>query len=67
MSAIPTFSRIEIRSGGKEAIGLAAASLRALAASLDVIASSDGDDEAAAILARHKISAASNRLRKEMK
>lgn len=63
VETIPGFSRVEIRTNGKEDIAIAAVELRRLAGDLDDIAGQRHDDETAAILAHHKIKAASKKLR----
>lgn len=62
MQTIPAFSRIEIRTGSRDDILLAAASLRTLAVGLEHIADHSGT-EAAAILAHHAIKETSQKLR----
>lgn len=63
MSGIPTFSRVEIRTGGIAATRNAADALRDLADALDKVADNSASDEAAAILSHHKIKATSQALR----
>lgn len=63
VNTIPTFSRIEIKHGDKQAMLLAATELKALAGELEFIAGQKHDDETANVLAHHKIRSASNKLR----
>ena len=60
---IPTFSRVEIRTRGKDDLLVAATYLKELAGDLEFIAGQRHDDEAAVILAHHKIRVASQTLR----
>ncbi|RJT42020.1 hypothetical protein D3227_04910 [Mesorhizobium waimense] len=60
---IPGFSRVEIRTRGKDDLSLAAAELKRLAGELESIAGQDHNDETATILAHHKIKATSQILR----
>ncbi|MER9628396.1 hypothetical protein [Mesorhizobium sp. M0296] len=63
VDTIPGFSRVEIRTGGKVEIAIAAYELRQLAGELDRIAGLHHNDESLAILAHHKIKATSKMLR----
>ena len=63
MNTIPTFSRVEIRTRGKDDLTYAAAHLKALAGELEFIAGQKHNDETATILAHHKIKATSKKLR----
>ncbi|TIW78976.1 MAG: hypothetical protein E5V53_20820 [Mesorhizobium sp.] len=64
MSAtIPGFSRVEIRTRGKDDLLLAAIELRRLADELQIVAHRTPDEETATILAHHKIKATSQLLR----
>lgn len=60
---IPGFSRVEIRTRGKDDLALAAVELKRLAGELECIAGQKHDDETATILAHHKIKATSKMLR----
>lgn len=60
---IPSFSRVEIKVRGKDDLTMAAHELRQLASELEFIAGRWRDDEAALILAHHKIKATSQKLR----
>lgn len=62
-ATIPSFSRVEIRTRGKDDLLLAALELRDLAHDLEFIAGQRHDDEQAIILAHHKIRAVSQKLR----
>lgn len=62
-STIPGFSRVEIRTRGKDDLIIAALNLRNLAGDLEFIAGQKHDDETATILAHHKIKAVSQKLR----
>lgn len=63
VNTIPGFSRVEIRTGGKVKIAVAAYELRQLADELERIAGLGHSDETATILAHHKITATSKLLR----
>lgn len=60
---IPGFSRVEIRTRHKDDLLLAALELKQLAGELEFIAGQQHDNEAAVILAHHKIKASSKKLR----
>ena len=60
---ITDFSRVEIRTRGKDDLLIAALQLKNLAGELEYIAGQKHDDETATILAHHKIKAASQKLR----
>lgn len=60
---IPTFSRVEIRHRDKNDLILAALELKQLAGDLEFIAGQRHENEAAAVLAHHKIKTASQKLR----
>lgn len=62
-SAVPTFSRVEIETRGKDDLLLAAIRLKLLADDLEFIAGQKNDEETAIILAHHKIKAVSQELR----
>lgn len=63
MNTVPSFSRVEIRTADKTDLITAAGELRALAGELHRLASEPHPDDAAVILAHHKIKATSQRLR----
>lgn len=63
MSTIPSFSRVEIRTRGKDDLLLAAVRLKKLADDLEFIAGQRHDDNNAVILAHHKIKETSQFLR----
>lgn len=63
MSTIPTFSRVEIRTRGKDDLLIAALHLKNLAGELEFIAGQKHNDETATILAHHKIKEVSQTLR----
>lgn len=63
MSTVPGFSRVEIRTRGKDDLILAAIHLKQLAGELEFIAGQKHDDNTATILAHHKIKAVSQTLR----
>ena len=60
---VPGFSRVEIRTRGKDDLLLAALKLRDLADELEFVAGQTRDDETAIILAHHKIKRTSQELR----
>lgn len=60
---IPSFSRVEIRTRGREDLSVAALQLKKLARDLELIADQTSDDETATILAHHKIKETSQKLR----
>lgn len=62
-TTIPSFSRVEIRTRGKDDLLVAASDLKTLADDLAFIAGQPHDDETATILAHHKIKAVSQKLR----
>jgi hypothetical protein len=61
--AIPSFSRVEIRTRSKDDLLLAALELRTLAGELEFIAGQANGTETAIILAHHKIRTSSKKLR----
>ncbi len=64
MRTIPGFSRVEIRTRGKDDLLLAAAHLKKLACDLEDIAGQQhNNDEIATILAHHRIKEVSHTLR----
>ena len=63
MSTVPGFSRVEIRTRGKDDLILAAVQLKELAGELEFIAGQRHPDETAVILAHHKIKQVSQKLR----
>lgn len=63
MSTVPSFSRVEIRTRGKDDLLLAAVNLKKLAGELEFIAGQKHNDEIAIILAHHKIKEVSQKLR----
>ncbi len=63
MAAIPGFSRVEIRTRGKDDLLIAAVNLKKLADDLEFIAGQKHNDEIATILAHHKIKEVSQKLR----
>ncbi len=63
MAAIPGFSRVEIRTRGKDDLLIAAINLKKLADDLEYIAGQKHNDEIATILAHHKIKEVSQKLR----
>jgi hypothetical protein len=62
VATIPGFSRVEIRTRGKDDLLLAAHELKKLAGELETVAS-EQPDETAVIVAHHKIKATSQKLR----
>lgn len=63
MAPVPGFSRVEIRTRGKDDLLLAAVNLKYLAGELEFIAGQKHNDETAIILAHHKIKTISQKLR----
>lgn len=63
MATVPGFSRVEIRTRGKDDLILAAIQLKQLAGDLEFIAGQKHPDETAIILAHHKIKQVSQKLR----
>lgn len=62
MKTVPGFSRVEIRTRGRVDLINAAHMLKELAADLEAIATSH-DDDAAVVLAHHRIRSTSQQLR----
>ena len=62
-ATVPSFSRVEIRASGKDALIRASLELKKLAGELEFIAGQRHSDEEATILAHHKIKATSQKLR----
>jgi len=63
MATVPGFSRVEIRTRGKDDLLIAAVQLKHLAGELEFIAGQKHNDETATILAHHKIKEISQKLR----
>lgn len=63
IATIPSFSRVEIRTGGKADLRRAASELKHLAGELETLADKDHDEPTAVILAHHTIKATSQKLR----
>lgn len=61
--SIPGFSRVEIRTRGRDDLLTAALHLKELAGELETIAGQNKHDETATILAHHKIRETSQKLR----
>lgn len=64
VETVPGFSRIEITTGSKQDLLLAALELRQLAGELEFIAGQNHSEVTAIILSHHKIKSTSRKLRK---